>query len=131
MGKQPQRSTQWFGWVSAISIVDISAKCFVQVHFLTYDLSSSYAGGTTSMYYFYMWRFGWVFYLISLFFMVVAFFAGFLACCGRLGSALSGLVSLAALFFYSIAASLMTYGLSTFLSPTLALFKFLFSLENP
>lgn len=41
--------------------------------------------------------------------MIAAFFAGFLACCGRLGSALSGLVSLTALFFYSIAAALMTY----------------------
>lgn len=70
---------------------------------------SSYAGNTTSMYYYYMWRFGWVFYLISLFFAVMAFFAGFLACCGRLGSAISGLVSLTALFFYTIAVSLMTY----------------------
>lgn len=61
------------------------------------------------MYYFYMWRFGWVFYLIGLFFAVMAFFTGFLACCGRLGSAISGLVSLAALFFYTIAVSLMTY----------------------
>lgn len=60
------------------------------------------------MYYFYMWRFGWVFYLIGLFFAVMAFFAGFLACCGRLGSAISGLVSLTALFFYTIAVSLMT-----------------------
>ncbi|CAN8100455.1 unnamed protein product [Discula destructiva] len=71
-------------------------------------LGGNYAGNTTSEYYFYMWRFGWVFYLISLFFAVVTFFAGFLACCGRLGSALSGLVSLAALFFYTIAVSLMT-----------------------
>ena len=55
-----------------------------------------------------MWRFGWVFYLISLFFMVTAFFTGFLACCGRLGSAISGFTSLVALFFYSVAASLMT-----------------------
>lgn len=55
-----------------------------------------------------MWRFGWVFYLMSLFFAVIAFFAGFLACCGRLGSAISGLVSLTALFFYTIAVSLMT-----------------------
>lgn len=69
----------------------------------------SYAGNTTSMYYFYMWRFGWVFYLMSLFFAVMAFFTGFLACCGRLGSALAGLVSLTALFFYTIAVSLMTY----------------------
>lgn len=76
---------------------------------LTFILFSSYAGHTTSMYYFYMWRFGWVLYLISLFLAVMAFFTGFLACCGRLGSALSGLVSLAALFFYTIAVSLMTY----------------------
>lgn len=61
------------------------------------------------MYYYYMWRFGWVLYLISLFFEVMAFFTGFLACCGRLGSAVSGLVTLAALFFYTIAVSLMTY----------------------
>lgn len=64
------------------------------------------------MYYFYMWRFGWVLYLISLFLTVMAFFTGFLACCGRLGSALSGIVSLAALFFYTIAVSLMTYVLT-------------------
>ncbi|KAJ4386341.1 Eisosomes component [Gnomoniopsis smithogilvyi] len=71
-------------------------------------LGGSYAGDTTSKYYFYMWRFGWVFYLMSLFFAVMAFFTGFLACCGRLGSALAGLVSLTALFFYTIAVSLMT-----------------------
>ncbi|EOO01641.1 putative sur7 protein [Phaeoacremonium minimum UCRPA7] len=71
-------------------------------------LSGGFAGHTTSKYYFYMWRFGWVFYLISLFFMVTAFFTGFLACCGRLGSAISGFTSLVALFFYSVAASLMT-----------------------
>lgn len=71
-------------------------------------LRSSYAGNTTSKYYFYMWRFGWVFYIMTLFLAVMAFFAGFLACCGRLGSAISGLVSLSALFFYSIGVSLMT-----------------------
>lgn len=64
-----------------------------------------------------MWRFGWVFYLMSLFFAVIAFFAGFLACCGRLGSAIGGLVSLMALFFYSIAVSLMTYVENLFLCP--------------
>lgn len=72
-------------------------------------LGGSYAGNTTSMYFFYMWRFGWVLYIMSLFIAVVSFFTGFLACCGRLGSAVSGLVSLAALFFYTIAVSLMTY----------------------
>lgn len=47
-------------------------------------------------------------YLMSLFFEVVAFFAGFLACCGRLGAAISGLVAFTALFFYSVAVALMT-----------------------
>lgn len=47
-------------------------------------------------------------YLMSLFFEVMAFFAGFLACCGRLGAAISGLVAFTALFFYSVAIALMT-----------------------
>lgn len=77
----------------------------------------SHGGNTTSEYYFYMWRFGWVLYIMSLFFAVVAFFTGFLACCGRLGSAVSGLVSLTALFFYTIAVSLMTYVMSPSIIP--------------
>ncbi|KAK8132249.1 Fmp45p [Apiospora kogelbergensis] len=72
------------------------------------SLVGSHGNHTTSSYFFYMWRFGWVFYLMTLFFSVLAFFTGFLACCGRLGSALAGLSTLVALFFYSIAVSLMT-----------------------
>lgn len=72
------------------------------------SLTGSHGAGTTSTTFYYLWRFGWVLYLISLFFMVCAFFTGFLACCGRLGSALSGLVGAAALFFYTAAVSLMT-----------------------
>ncbi|KAI5867496.1 SUR7/PalI family-domain-containing protein [Durotheca rogersii] len=71
-------------------------------------LVGSYGGATTSFYYYYMWRFGWVFYLIALVFSVIAFFAGFVACCGRLGSAIAGLASFVALFFLTIAVSLMT-----------------------
>lgn len=48
-------------------------------------------------------------YLISLFFMALAWFGSFLACCGRLGSAIAFLLSGAALFFLTIAVSLMTY----------------------
>ncbi|KAI3327349.1 SUR7/PalI family-domain-containing protein [Xylariaceae sp. AK1471] len=72
------------------------------------SLIGSHGGHTTSFYYFYMWRFGWVFYLIALFFTVVAFFTGFVACFGRLGSVIAGLMSSVALFFLTIAASLMT-----------------------
>ncbi|KAI1379917.1 SUR7/PalI family-domain-containing protein [Hypoxylon crocopeplum] len=72
------------------------------------ELIGSHGGDTTSFYYYYMWRFGWVFYLIALVFSVLAFFAGFVACCGRLGSAIAGLAALVALFFHTIAVSLMT-----------------------
>ncbi|KAK4102881.1 hypothetical protein N658DRAFT_422381, partial [Parathielavia hyrcaniae] len=72
------------------------------------DLIGGYGGDTTSHYYWYMWRFGWVFFLLALFFEVVAFFAGFLALCSRLGSALTGLIALIAWIFLTIAVSLMT-----------------------
>ena len=73
------------------------------------ELVGGYGGDTTSFMYWYLWRFGTVFYLITLFFTVIAFFTSFLACCGRLGSALSGLVAMVALFFNTISVSLMTY----------------------
>ncbi|KAH6647139.1 SUR7/PalI family-domain-containing protein [Truncatella angustata] len=72
------------------------------------ELVGNHGGDTTSSYYFYMWRFGWVFYIMSVFFAVCAFFTGFLACCGRLGSAVAGFATAVALFFFTIAASLMT-----------------------
>jgi hypothetical protein len=72
------------------------------------ELIGENGSGTTSNYYFYMWRFGWVFYLISLIFDFAAFFTGFLACFGRLGAAVSGLITLCTLVFYTIAVSLMT-----------------------
>ncbi|KAL2016824.1 hypothetical protein VTK56DRAFT_2947 [Thermocarpiscus australiensis] len=71
-------------------------------------LIGGYGGGTTSHHFWYMWRFGWVFYLLALFFEVLAFLAGFLACLSRLGAALAGLMSLIALTFLTIAVSLMT-----------------------
>ncbi|KAK4229970.1 SUR7/PalI family-domain-containing protein [Podospora fimiseda] len=72
------------------------------------ELIGSYGGGTTSYTYWYMWRFGWVFYLIALFFETATFFVGFLACCGRLGAAISGIMGIVSLLFLSVAVSLMT-----------------------
>jgi hypothetical protein len=69
------------------------------------ELIGGYGDNTTSYSYWYMWRFGWVFFLIALFFELLAFFSGFLALCNKLGS---GLISLVALFFLTIAISLMT-----------------------
>lgn len=72
------------------------------------DLIGGYGGDTTSFFYWYMWRFGWVFFLLALFFEVVAWFAGLLALCSRLGSAFAGLIALVAWVFLTIAVALMT-----------------------
>jgi hypothetical protein len=58
--------------------------------------------------YFYLTRFMFAFMLITLFFAVCSFFTGMLALCSRVGSYLSGLLGMVALFFQSINASLMT-----------------------
>lgn len=71
-------------------------------------LIGSHGGETTSSKFFYLWRFGWVFLIITLFFEIVAFFSGFLACCGRLGSALASFVAGIALICYAVGVSLMT-----------------------
>lgn len=71
-------------------------------------LIGSSGGNTTSHYYYLMWRFGWVFWIMSLFFAVAAFFTGFVACCGRLGSAVAGFATAIALLFFTVAVSLMT-----------------------
>jgi hypothetical protein len=72
------------------------------------ELVGDHGSGTTSIYYYYMWRFGWVLYLMSLLFAIISFFTGFMSCLGRLGSALAGFSTAVTLFFYSIAVSLMT-----------------------
>ncbi|PMD14473.1 hypothetical protein NA56DRAFT_583779 [Hyaloscypha hepaticicola] len=63
---------------------------------------------TTSTYYYYMWRFGWIFYLMGLFFTVSAFFTALLAPCSRLASGFSGFTLGFALFWFTLAAALMT-----------------------
>lgn len=73
------------------------------------DLIGDYGNHTTSYSFWYMWRFGWVIFLMALFFEVLAFFSAFLALCSKLGSTLASLISLIALVFLSIAVSLMTY----------------------
>lgn len=59
-------------------------------------------------YYYYLSRFAWVFYLIALFFAVVAFLLSVFALIARLGAYLTGFTSLLAVFFQALAASLMT-----------------------
>jgi hypothetical protein len=55
-----------------------------------------------------MWRFGWVFYLIGLALTVFAFFTSLLAPCSRLASGISGFITMFALFWFTLAAALMT-----------------------
>lgn len=59
-------------------------------------------------YYFLMTRFMFAFMLIALFFGVCALFTGILALCTRIASYLSGLLTMIAVFFQAINASLMT-----------------------
>jgi len=61
----------------------------------------------TSTSYYYIWRFGWVFYLMGLTLAVFALLAAFLSCL-RIGSAFAGILSLGSWFFFSLGASLMT-----------------------
>jgi len=58
--------------------------------------------------FFYLSRFMFAFYLIALFFAVVALFTGLLALCSRLGGYLAGLTVSVALFFQALTAALMT-----------------------
>jgi hypothetical protein len=72
------------------------------------DLIGDYGKNTTSKYYYYLWRFGWVFYLIGLTLTVFAFFTSLLAPCSRLASGVSGFITVNALFWFTLGASLMT-----------------------
>lgn len=72
------------------------------------ELIGGFGGGTTSSRFYYLWRFGWVFLLLTLFFETLAFFAGFLACCGRLGAAIAYFVASFALLCFAVAVSLTT-----------------------
>ena len=71
-------------------------------------MSRKHYKGTTSTYFYYLWRFGWVFYIIGLFFTVCAFFTALLAPFSRLASGFSGATLTFALFWFTLAASLMT-----------------------
>ncbi|KAH7381837.1 putative SUR7 family protein FMP45 [Cadophora sp. MPI-SDFR-AT-0126] len=71
-------------------------------------LVGSHYKGTTSAYYYYMWRFGWVFYLISIVLTGFTFLLSLLAPCSRLASGLSGTFLAFSLFWFSLAAALMT-----------------------
>lgn len=72
------------------------------------SLVGSHGKGTTSTHFYFLWRFGWVFYLMGLFFAVCAFFTSLLAPCSRLASYFASSVLVFALFWFSLGASLMT-----------------------
>jgi len=59
-------------------------------------------------YYYYISRIGWAFYVIALFFAVIAIVTGLLALCTRLGAYLSSTFVFLAVGMQAVAASLMT-----------------------
>ncbi|KAM3512656.1 hypothetical protein MY11210_003678 [Beauveria gryllotalpidicola] len=69
-------------------------------------IAGSHSGSSSRFYL--LSRFGWVFLLLALFFCTLTFFSGFLACCGRLGSAIATFVSFFAVLCHIIASSLLT-----------------------
>lgn len=71
-------------------------------------LTGNHGHDTTSRYYFYMWRFGWVFYFIAFILANFAVLFGLLACL-KIVTVATGLITLASLFFLTLAACLMTF----------------------
>lgn len=59
--------------------------------------------------YYYMSRVMWAFYIIALFFAVVALLLGVFALCSRLAAKFTGLVTIIALVMQAVTAALMTY----------------------
>lgn len=70
-------------------------------------IAGSHTGSNNKFYL--LSRFGWVFLILALFFGTLTFFSSFLACCGRLGSAIATFVSFFALLCHAVASSLLTY----------------------
>jgi len=68
-------------------------------------LSGNHHG--SSKYYFFIWRFGWVFYLMGLVFDVLALLAATISCV-RILSGIGGLLAAMAWFWFTLGASLMT-----------------------
>ncbi|OBT95902.1 hypothetical protein VE01_06057 [Pseudogymnoascus verrucosus] len=70
-------------------------------------LVGSHGHNTTSKYYYYMWRFGWVFFFIAFIFANFAALSGVLSCI-RVVAGATGLLTLAATFWLCLAACLMS-----------------------
>ncbi|RKF57280.1 Protein SUR7 [Erysiphe neolycopersici] len=68
------------------------------------DVPSSLVG----KYFYFLWRFGWVSYLMALFFVSLGWLVAIVSVWTRLGSVISGVLITFAFFWHSIAASLMT-----------------------
>jgi hypothetical protein len=70
-------------------------------------LVGNHANNTTSRYYYYMWRFGWVFYFLAFIFANFAFLSSIL-CFFRIGSLITGLLTLVATFWLALGTFLGT-----------------------
>ncbi|EKD18594.1 uncharacterized protein L3040_005947 [Drepanopeziza brunnea f. sp. 'multigermtubi'] len=71
-------------------------------------LVGKHAKGTTSTFYYYAWRFGWVFYLMGLVSTGLTLLLSVAAPCSRLASGICGASLAISLLWFSVGASLMT-----------------------
>ncbi|BFZ64631.1 Eisosomes component [Saitoella coloradoensis] len=78
-----------------------------QPHHAAYAVSSS-GGPVTGNWFYYMSRFQFAFYLITIAFAALAFFTGLLALCSRLGGAISAVLTALALVFSTAVSIIMT-----------------------
>jgi len=115
---QPRNPSRWtFFAICGVNSNGRNTNCGSPVPALPFDPPHRDDFGTTNGVpsgfigthkYYYLSRFMFAFYIIALFFSVCALFTSLLALCTRLGSYLSSLNTFLALFFQTLAASLMT-----------------------
>ncbi|TVY62694.1 Protein SUR7 [Lachnellula suecica] len=72
------------------------------------SLLGKHGKGTTSFFYYFAWRFGWVFWLAGFVMNVIGFFLSILAPCMRIAAGTASLIQMITLLFFTIGASLMT-----------------------
>lgn len=71
------------------------------------SLRGSHAKNTTSTHFYYLWRFGWVFFLMGMTLAALGFISGCLYCV-RILNKITGLLLTFALFWYSLGVTMMT-----------------------
>lgn len=113
--RNPSRWTYWA--ICAVSSDGLNTDCgqpvpalpFSPTHRTNFATSQGVPDAFVDSHkYYYLSRFAWVFYLLALLFAVTALATGLLALCTRFGAYLSSVNAFIALFWQTLAATLMT-----------------------